>query len=556
MKDHFADLKGYCPDAGNQAGIKWVMGLLTPVEAFIKAAMAIIDVVKFFIQRAAQIMELVKAFSDSINAIASGNVGAVAKSIENALGRAIPVLIGFLASLLNLGGLADKILGVIRKIRQRIENAIVKFWNFIKDRAKKLLGKIGFGSKKEAIKDSKAKEIENDPNKDWDDIQIPFEGEDNHRHTLYFQDRGGQTVLMVASTPTSFTDFIESIKPRNDDDHTKNAKTKAKSIATKIDARKKERTGGEKENEQKKKEDIAKMTRDLSKHVAILFGIDKEGGLPQSEIKHSSKSTSGGTLATYMYARILTREGISGSGPKETNDIYKDLFYRMYDNGSYYVRGHLLNEHMHGEGILTNLTPLSQQGNKNHLRAAEEPIKIAVLSGAIVEYTLLVKYGQSIPEVSDNELEQAGFESEEDKEKVRKIRKAEQHVPKGLTLRSNYLKKEGGKYVKDKELVVISSILNPVDFNIKNYEINKVKKEKVSILHSSLEDIQNQTGVAIDILIPIKEAVSNIEGRVTVKKIEKEMSKTIKDERALGILSMELEKLSNMKNVNLEKNKE
>ncbi|MDN4013702.1 hypothetical protein QX233_14585 [Chryseobacterium gambrini] len=131
-----------------QAGIKWVMGLMTPVGAFIKAAMAIIDMVKFFIQRAAQIMELVKAFTDSIKAIASGNVSAVAKSIENALGRAVPVLIGFLASLLGIGGLADKILGVIRKIRQRIENAIVKFWNFIKGKAKGLLGKIGFGEKK------------------------------------------------------------------------------------------------------------------------------------------------------------------------------------------------------------------------------------------------------------------------------------------------------------------------------------------------------------------------------------------------------------------------
>ncbi|WP_426474649.1 AHH domain-containing protein [Chryseobacterium balustinum] len=156
LKDQFADLKTTVMDAIMdiiqsqviQAGIKWVMGLLTPVGAFIKAAMAIIDVVKFFIQRAAQIMELVKAFTDSIKAIASGNVGAVAKSIENALGRAVPVLIGFLASLLGIGGLADKVLGVIRKIRQRIESAIVKFWNFIKGKAKKLLGKIGFGKGK------------------------------------------------------------------------------------------------------------------------------------------------------------------------------------------------------------------------------------------------------------------------------------------------------------------------------------------------------------------------------------------------------------------------
>lgn len=506
LKDQFADLKETVMDAIMdiiqnqviQAGIKWVMGLLTPVGAFIKAAMAIIDVVKFFIQRAAQIMELVKAFTDSIKAIASGNVGAVAKAIENALGKAVPVLIGFLASLLGIGGLADKVVGVIRKIRQRIENAIVKFWTFVKGKARGLLGKFGIGGKKEAIKDSKAKEIENDPNKDWDNIQIPFEGEDHHRHTLYFQDRGGQTVLMVASTPTSFTDFVESIKPKNNDDRIKDAKAKAIAIAAKIDARKKDKTEGEKENEKKKKEDIAKMTKDLSKYVAILFGTDKDGNLPQSEIKHSSKSTTGGTLATYMYARILTREGINGSEPKETNDIYKDLSYRMYENGSYYVRGHLLNEHMHGEGILTNLTPLSQQGNKNHLRAAEEPIKIAVLSGAIVDYTLLVKYGQSIPEVSDAELEQIGFESDEDKEKIHKIRKAEEHVPKGLTLRSNYLKKEGEKYVKDKELVVINSILNPVDFNIKNYKINKVKKEKVSILHSTAKDIVANTKVQLE----------------------------------------------------------
>lgn len=166
LKDQFADLKATIMDSIMdmiqtqviQAGIKWIMGLLTPVGAFIKAAMAIIDVVKFFIQRAAQIMELIKAFIDSVAAIASGNVGAVAKSIENALGKAVPVLIGFLASLLGIGGLADKVLGVIRKIRQRIENAIVKFWTFVKGKAGKLLSKIGVSNKDKKGKAKKEKE--------------------------------------------------------------------------------------------------------------------------------------------------------------------------------------------------------------------------------------------------------------------------------------------------------------------------------------------------------------------------------------------------------------
>ncbi|MDO3423350.1 hypothetical protein QWT87_00520 [Chryseobacterium sp. APV1] len=157
VKDQFADLKATVMDTiidiikteAIQAGIKFILGLLTPAGAFVKAAMMIIDLVKFFIQKAAQIMELVKAITEGIKAIASGNVAAVAKAIENALGRAIPVVIGFLASLAGLSGLVDKVIGVVKKIRQRVEKAIVKFWNFIKGKTKGLLGKIGFGDKKE-----------------------------------------------------------------------------------------------------------------------------------------------------------------------------------------------------------------------------------------------------------------------------------------------------------------------------------------------------------------------------------------------------------------------
>lgn len=157
LKDQFQDLKETVMDAIMdiiqnqviQAGIKWILGLLSPVGAFVKAIMAIIDVVKFFVQRAAQIAELIKAFMDSVAAIASGKVGAVAVAIENALAKAIPVLIGLLASILGISGLADKVLAVIRKIRQRIVAGITRFWNFVKEKGKGLLSKVGIGSKKD-----------------------------------------------------------------------------------------------------------------------------------------------------------------------------------------------------------------------------------------------------------------------------------------------------------------------------------------------------------------------------------------------------------------------
>lgn len=176
LKDQFQDLKETIMDAIMdiiqnqviQAGIKWILGLLSPVGAFVKAIMAIIDVVKFFIQRAAQIAELISAFMDSVAAIASGKVGAVAKAIENALAKAIPVLIGLLAAILGISGLADKVLAVIRKIRQRITNGITKFWNFVKKQGKGLLNKatnvIG-GKKDDGKQNSKKDKYEKNSNK-------------------------------------------------------------------------------------------------------------------------------------------------------------------------------------------------------------------------------------------------------------------------------------------------------------------------------------------------------------------------------------------------------
>ncbi|MEO4006958.1 hypothetical protein [Flavobacterium sp. CAU 1735] len=522
LKDQFQDIKATVMDAIMdiiqsqviQAGIKWILGLLSPVGAFVKAIMAIIDVVKFFVQRAAQIAELISAFMDSISAIASGKVGAVAKSIENALAKAIPVLIGLLASILGISGLADKVLGVIHKIRQRIVNGITKFWNFVKEKGKGLLSKVGLGDKKdkEGKKEKKEKKEGEKDTHGWDDVRVPFKAVDNHDHTLYFEGRGGKTVLIVASTPKTFSDFIADIKPEAADERTKKAKERAIQIAADIDKRKNDPTGGDKDREDKKERDIESMTKALSKFVGILFGIDQQGGLPESQIKHISDTINGGVMGTAMRAEILTRKGIKGSPPKQSNAIYDDLLYRKNGGASYYVRGHLLNEHLHGEGILTNMTPLSKDGNANHLRSAEEPIKIAVEGGAIVDYILYVKYGQNIPDVSDAQLDAAGFESSEDKEKIRKIREAEKSVPKALTLRSNYLKKEGDKYVKDKVLVSERSVLNPVDFDLKSYYINKTKKEKVSILQATVEQLSKSAGISEKSAKIIQDAAKEVIG--------------------------------------------
>ncbi|MFB2892899.1 DUF4157 domain-containing protein [Aerosakkonemataceae cyanobacterium BLCC-F50] len=148
-------IKSFVIETVIKQGIMWILSLLNPASAFVRACKAIIDIIMFFIERGSQIVELVNAVIDSVTAIANGAVGGAAKAIENALSKALPVVIGFMASLLGLGGITGKIQDIIKRVRQPIEKAIdwviaqaVKF-------AKKIGNKLGFGKGKGKGKDAK-----------------------------------------------------------------------------------------------------------------------------------------------------------------------------------------------------------------------------------------------------------------------------------------------------------------------------------------------------------------------------------------------------------------
>jgi len=158
IKDQFSGLKEMVMDAIKdmviteviKAGVKWVLSLLNPAGALVKAAMAIYDIVMFFIERGSQIMELVNAIIDGIAAIASGGISSMARLVENALAKALPVVIGFLANLLGLGGLAKKVQAIILKIRDKVDKAIDWIIAKAKKAAGSVLHKLGFGKEKGA----------------------------------------------------------------------------------------------------------------------------------------------------------------------------------------------------------------------------------------------------------------------------------------------------------------------------------------------------------------------------------------------------------------------
>ena len=106
------------------AGITWIIGLLNPASAFVKACKAIYDVVMFFINRGSQILALVNAVVDSISAIANGAIDVASTWVENALAKAVPVAIGFLAGLLGLGDPSTPVKNTINKARSPINAAM------------------------------------------------------------------------------------------------------------------------------------------------------------------------------------------------------------------------------------------------------------------------------------------------------------------------------------------------------------------------------------------------------------------------------------------------
>ena len=132
IKEKVSDLKSMVLDAIFSfvkekviiAGVTWIIGLLNPVSAFFKACKAIYDIVMFFVDHASEILALVNAIIDSVSAIVKGNITAAAARVEDALAKAIPVAIGFLASLLGLGDPSKPVKETIEKAQSPVNKAI------------------------------------------------------------------------------------------------------------------------------------------------------------------------------------------------------------------------------------------------------------------------------------------------------------------------------------------------------------------------------------------------------------------------------------------------
>ena len=156
--------------------------MFNPVGAVVEAIIETYRTVEFFIKRINQILDLVEAVVDSISSIANGQIAAAANYVEKTLARTVPVIIGFLASLVGLDDVSDGIRDTIEALQAKVDEGIDKAIAWIVEQIKKL-----FGKDEDKDKDAGKVVVEQ---------SLSMEGED---HTITAKDDGTKLSVTMAS---------------------------------------------------------------------------------------------------------------------------------------------------------------------------------------------------------------------------------------------------------------------------------------------------------------------------------------------------------------------
>jgi hypothetical protein len=350
MRDAFIEaVKDFIKVKIIEQAIMWLVSLFVPGAGIIKAVIGIYDTIVFFIQKAKQIIDMISNFLGSIAEIAAGNIGAAADAMEAGLARGLSLVINFLARLMHLSGITDKIRDALQKIRAKVDAVLAKVAKWIADKAKKLWG---------GLKTAAGKALE------WWKQKKPFITRGGETHDFYYSGDEKNAVPMVASkTP--------------------------KTVEKKLDDFDGQASGASASNEEKKGKGLIARTRNAVKkdpsdpnlvvHMKELFELYDEGGAgKESKTTRKTGTLGGDTVGLEMTIDWLGAKHPEGTTPESgVHDKLMGLLVTDPTQSSpdKYIRGHLLNHHLGGRGNAENMFPITGNANKQHLVSTETRIK-------------------------------------------------------------------------------------------------------------------------------------------------------------------------------------
>ena len=126
-------------------GIIKLVSMLNPVGAIVQAILAIYNTVMFFVENWQRIVDFVSSVFNAIVDIAMGRIGPAIAAVERALAQTIPIILAFIARLLNLSGIGKAIRKTIEKIRKPIDKIVDKVLNGVGEGVDEEGGGVGKG---------------------------------------------------------------------------------------------------------------------------------------------------------------------------------------------------------------------------------------------------------------------------------------------------------------------------------------------------------------------------------------------------------------------------
>lgn len=434
------------------AGISWIVGLFNPAGAFIKACKMIYDVVVWFINNAKRLLELVNSIVDSVALIVAGNISQAATFVENSLKRAIPIVIGFLASLLGIGDLSKKVQALLDKIQAPINKAIdwvlEKAGAFVKN-----AGKMAVAGAKKLL--------------GWIGRKKPFTGKDKKQHSVNIEGKEESPKVVFRSTPKTLEELVADFKLTQE--YKKNSSAyedrikKATSLRNTFENAMKKNQG----QDVKFEEDFDRMTSALIEYVKDLFASKSDDDKRTVTFQGLHAGVASGMSATVL----IKDDKVKGEKTAAPKGVHEVLNHRKYAGGkiSYYVQGHLLNDNLDGKKDDNNLTPLQKDTNGEHERIIESSLKKYYSENKKLKYEVTANFGLAAPDFTAADINPLGIIKNEEKLKeINEIRKAErQSVPVSLSIKAAYFTKDGDKEVE--KPIFTNSIKNRIDTSEASY---------------------------------------------------------------------------------------
>ncbi|WP_299314588.1 DUF4157 domain-containing protein [uncultured Aquimarina sp.] len=114
----------------------------TGIMAVVNGAMAFFSAIQSFIQYLREMLEVINSFVNGVADIAQGNVATAADYLERTMGQSMPVVIGFLANQVGLGGIGARIAEIIGSVRALIDEALTWLVNKAVDTGMALLDRV------------------------------------------------------------------------------------------------------------------------------------------------------------------------------------------------------------------------------------------------------------------------------------------------------------------------------------------------------------------------------------------------------------------------------